>query len=253
MLFRSRVEEFQSTFDPQMATLYFQFGRYLLICSSQPGGQAANLQGIWNYKLLAPWDGKYTTDINVEMNYWPAEITNLPEMHEPFLQLIKETAEQGKQTAEMYGCRGWALHHNTDIWRSTGSVDGAAWGIWPTCNAWFSQHLWDRFLFSGDKDYLTEVYPLMRGACEFYLDFLVKEPQNNWLVASPSYSPENKPTVNGKRDFVVVAGATMDNQMIDDLFRNTIQAAQLMNESPLFIDSLQSVVNQLAPMQIGRC
>ena len=247
-----RVEEFQSTFDPQMATLYFQFGRYLLICSSQPGGQAANLQGIWNYKLLAPWDGKYTTDINVEMNYWPAEITNLPEMHEPFLQLIKETAEQGKQTAEMYGCRGWALHHNTDIWRSTGSVDGAAWGIWPTCNAWFSQHLWDRFLFSGDKDYLTEVYPLMRGACEFYLDFLVKEPQNNWLVASPSYSPENKPTVNGKRDFVVVAGATMDNQMIDDLFRNTIQAAQLMNESPLFIDSLQSVVNQLAPMQIGR-
>ena len=247
-----RVEEFNSTFDPQMAALYFQFGRYLLICSSQPGGQAANLQGIWNYKLLAPWDGKYTTDINVEMNYWPAEITNLSEMHEPFLQLIKETAEQGRQTAEMYGCHGWTLHHNTDIWRSTGSVDGAAWGIWPTCNAWFSQHLWDRYLFSGDKEYLAEVYPLMRGACEFYLDFLINEPKNNWLVASPSYSPENKPTVNGKRDFVVVAGATMDNQMIDDLFRNTIEAARLMNESPLFIDSLQTVVSQLVPMQVGR-
>ena len=247
-----RVEEFNSNFDPQMAALYFQFGRYLLICCSQPGGQAANLQGIWNYKLLAPWDGKYTTDINVEMNYWPAEITNLPEMHEPFLELIKETAEQGKQTAEMYGCRGWTLHHNTDIWRSTGSVDGASWGIWPTCNAWFSQHLWDRYLFSGDKEYLAEVYPLMRGACEFYLDFLINEPKNNWLVASPSYSPENKPTVNGKRDFVVVAGTTMDNQMIDDLFRNTIEAAQLMNESPLFIDSLQTVVKQLAPMQVGK-
>ncbi len=246
-----RVAEFSSTFDPQLAALYFQFGRYLLISSSQPGGQAANLQGIWNYQLLAPWDGKYTTDINVEMNYWPAEITNLPEMHEPFLQLIRETAEQGKQTAEMYGCRGWALHHNTDIWRSTGAVDGASWGIWPTCNAWFAQHLWDRYLFSGDKTYLEEMYPLMRGACEFYLDFLVNEPKNNWLVASPSYSPENKPTVNGKRSFVVVAGATMDNQMIDDLFRNTIEAGKLMNESPLFIDSLQTVVNQLAPMQVG--
>ena len=247
-----RIVEFKDTFDPQLSALYFQFGRYLLICSSQPGGQAANLQGIWNYKLFAPWDGKYTTDINAEMNYWPAEITNLPEMHEPFLQLIKETAIQGKQTAEMYGCRGWALHHNTDIWRSTGSVDGAAWGIWPTCNAWFSQHLWDRYLFSGDNNYLTEVYPLMKGACEFYLDFLVNEPKNNWLVASPSYSPENKPSVNGKRDFVVVAGATMDNQMIDDLFRNTIEAGKVMNESSLFIDSLQSVVNQLAPMQIGK-
>lgn len=247
-----RVVEFSNTFDPHMSALYFQFGRYLLICSSQPGGQAANLQGIWNYQRRAPWDGKYTTDINVEMNYWPAELTNLPEMHEPFLQLVKEVAEQGKQTAEMYGCRGWTLHHNTDIWRSTGSVDGAAWGIWPTCNAWFCQHLWDRFLFSGDKNYLQEVYPLMRTACEFYLDFLIREPQNNWLVASPSYSPENKPTVNGKRDFVVVAGATMDNQMISDLFYNTLQAGSMLEEAPLFLDSLQTVFNQLAPMQIGR-
>ena len=247
-----RVKEFSSSFDPQMAALYFQFGRYLLICSSQPGGQAANLQGIWNYQLRAPWDGKYTTDINVEMNYWPAESTSLPEMHEPFLQLVKEVAIQGRKSAAMYGCRGWTLHHNTDIWRSTGAVDGPGYGIWPTCNAWFCQHLWDRYLFSGDKNYLAEVYPLMRGACEFYLDFLVREPENNWLVVAPSYSPENRPVVNGKRDFVVVAGATMDNQMVYDLFYNTIAAAQLMNENTTFTDSLQTVVNHLAPMQVGR-
>lgn len=235
-----------------MAALYFQFGRYLLICSSQPGGQAANLQGIWNYQLRAPWDGKYTTDINVEMNYWPAETTALPEMHEPFLQLVKEVAIQGRESAAMYGCRGWTLHHNTDIWRSTGAVDGPKYGVWPTCNAWFCQHLWDRYLFSGDKNYLAEVYPIMRGACEFYLDFLVREPQNNWLVVAPSYSPENSPSVNGKRDFVIVAGATMDNQMVYDLFHNTIQAATLINEHESFTDSLQTVAKHLAPMQVGR-
>ncbi|WP_455585358.1 glycoside hydrolase family 95 protein [Bacteroides sp.] len=247
-----RVREFASTFDPQLSALYFQFGRYLLICCSQPGGQAANLQGIWNYQLRAPWDGKYTTDINVEMNYWPAESTNLPEIHEPFLQLIKDVAEQGRQSAAMYGCRGWTLHHNTDIWRSTGSVDGPGYGIWPTCNAWFCQHLWDRYLFSGNRDYLSEVYPLMRSACEFYLDFLIREPQNNWLVVAPSYSPENRPVVNGKRDFVVVAGATMDNQMVSDLFHNTLEAASLTGESSAFTDSLQSVIQNLAPMQVGR-
>lgn len=247
-----RVAEFAKNFDPQLAALYFQFGRYLLICSSQPGGQAANLQGIWNYQLRAPWDGKYTTDINVEMNYWPAESTSLPEMHEPFLQLVKEVALQGRETAAMYGCRGWALHHNTDIWRSTGAVDGPGYAIWPTCNAWFSQHLWDRYLFSGDKNYLAEVYPLMRGACEFYLDFLIREPENNWLVVSPSYSPENRPVVAGKRDFVVVAGTTMDNQMVYDLFHSTLQAAKLMNENTAFTDSLQTVARHLAPMQVGR-
>jgi alpha-L-fucosidase 2 len=247
-----RVEEFASTFDPQLAALYFQFGRYLLICSSQPGGQAANLQGIWNYQLYAPWDGKYTTDINVEMNYWPAEATNLSELHEPFLRLVKECAEQGKATAEMYGCRGWTLHHNTDIWRSTGSVDGAAWGIWPTCNAWFCQHLWDRYLFSGDKNYLAEVYPLMKSACQFYFDFLVTDPESGKLVASPSYSPENTPTVDGRRDFIVVAGATMDNQMIYDLMRNTAEAAVVMNEDVAFIDSLRNIGDRLVPMQVGR-
>lgn len=247
-----RVKEFASTFDPQLAALYFQFGRYLLICSSMPGGQAANLQGIWNYKLRAPWDGKYTTDINVEMNYWPAEVTNLPEMHEPFLSLVKDVSITGKDAAAMYGCRGWTLHHNTDIWRSTGAVDGPKYGVWPTCNAWFAQHLWDRYLFSGDKNYLAGVYPIMKEACKFYLDFLVREPENNWLVVAPSYSPENSPSVNGKRSFVIVAGATMDNQMVSDLFRNTIDAAAVMNEDAAFVDSLRNVADNLAPMQVGR-
>ena len=232
--------------------LYFQYGRYLMLSSSRGMNLPNNLQGIWNYQLRAPWDGKYTTDINVEMNYWPAETTALSEMHEPFLQLVKEVAIQGRESASMYGCRGWTLHHNTDIWRTTGAVDGAKYGVWPTCNAWFCQHLWDRYLFSGDKNYLAEVYPIMRGACEFYLDFLVREPKNNWLVVAPSYSPENSPSVNGKRGFVIVAGTTMDNQMVYDLFYNTIQAANLMNENTAFTDSLQTVANHLAPMQVGR-
>jgi len=247
-----RVKEFAKNFDPQLAALYFQFGRYLLICSSQPGGQAANLQGIWNYQLRAPWDGKYTTDINVEMNYWPAEVTNLAEMHEPFLQLVKDAAQQGKESAAMYGCRGWTLHHNTDIWRSTGAVDGPRYGVWPTCNAWFCQHLWDRYLFSGDESYLRSVYPLMKEASEFYLDFLVKEPENGWLVVAPSYSPENAPNVNGKRDFVIIAGCTMDNQMVFDLLSNTIQAAKIVGEDESFIKSLQNTVVQLPPMQVGK-
>lgn len=247
-----RIREFAATSDPQLAALYFQFGRYLLICCSQPGGQAANLQGIWNDRRHAPWDGKYTTDINVEMNYWPAEVANLAEMHEPFLDLVKHTAERGRAAAAMYGCRGWTLHHNTDIWCAAGAVDGPKYGIWPTCNAWFCQHLWDRYLFSGDRDYLAEVYPLMRDACRFYLDFLVTDPRNGYSVVVPSYSPENAPKVNGKRSFVVVAGATMDNQLVHDLFSNTLDAAAVVGEEPAFADSLRRVLDRLPPMQVGR-
>ncbi len=247
-----RLGEFAAESDPHLAALYFQFGRYLLICSSQPGGQAANLQGIWNERRHAPWDGKYTTDINVEMNYWPAETTNLAEMHEPFIDLVARTAEQGRASAAMYGCRGWTLHHNTDIWCSTGAVDGPKYGIWPTCNAWFCQHLWDRYLFSGDKRYLEQVYPLMRDACRFYFDFLVTDPRFGYLVAAPSYSPENAPRVDGRRDFVIVAGATMDNMLLHDLFSNTLEAAAVVGETPAFADSLRSVLGCLAPMRVGR-
>jgi len=247
-----RVAEFASKFDPQLAALYFQFGRYLLICCSQPGGQAAGLQGIWNYQLRAPWDGKYTININTEMNYWPAEVTSLPEMHEPFLQLIRDVAETGKQTADMYGCRGWALHHNTDIWRSTGAVDGSRYGIWPTSNAWFCHHLWDRYLFSGDRAYLQSVYPIMKSACEFFEDFLIKEPKNGWWVVSPSSSPENIPAFARQMNVSVFAGCTMDNQMVFDLMTNTARAAEILGVDAAQIEKWNSIAAGLPPLQVGQ-
>jgi len=251
-----RVAQFASTFDPQLVELYFQFGRYLLICCSQPGGQAANLQGIWNESRQAPWDGKYTTNINVEMNYWPAFVCGIPQTFDPFLQLVKDCAEHGKETAAMYGCRGWTLHHNTDIWRSTGAVDGAYNGMWPTGAAWFCQQIWDGYLFNQDPKYLEEIYPIMKSACEFFIDFLVAEPVsgNNYLVVAPSYSPENAPHVQdvlGKGNITTVFGATMDNQMMADLFGNTIEAAALMGENAAFVDTLKNIKSRLAPMKIG--
>ena len=172
-----RLKNFDSVNDPQFVTLYYQFGRYLLISSSQPGGQPANLQGIWNNKLYPPWDSKYTININAEMNYWPAEKTNLSELHEPFLQMVKEMSVTGSQTAkDMYGARGWMAHHNTDIWRATGAVDGAFWGIWNNGGGWSSQHLWEHYLYNGDKKYLASVYPVLKGAALFYADFLIEHP-----------------------------------------------------------------------------
>ena len=249
-----RVADFRNTFDPQLVELYFQFGRYLLISCSQPGGQAANLQGIWNESRQAPWDGKYTTNINVEMNYWPAYVCGLPQTFDPFLQLVKDCAEHGKETAAMYGCRGWTLHHNTDIWRSTGMVDGAYNGMWPTGAAWFCQQIWDSYLFNQDPDYLKEIYPIMKSACEFFIDFLVEEPVsgNRYLVVAPSYSPENAPQMDpDNRNITTSFGVTMDNQMMADLFGNTIEAAALMNENALFVDTLKTIKSRLAPMKVG--
>ncbi|MDR2859823.1 MAG: glycoside hydrolase family 95 protein, partial [Mediterranea sp.] len=182
-----RILEFAKSNDPQLVALYFQFGRYLLISASQPGGQAANLQGIWNDLMQAPWDSKYTTNINAEMNYWPAEVTNLPELHQPFIDMVKELAVSGAETAKaMYGTRGWVLHHNSDLWRLTGPIDFAGSGMWPTGEAWVSQHLWERYLYSGDTSYLADVYPTMKGAALFLLDFLTEEPEHHWLVIAPS-------------------------------------------------------------------
>lgn len=247
-----RVVEFKEAFDPHLAALYFQFGRYLLISSSQPGGQAANLQGIWNYQRRAPWDGKYTSNINLEMNYWPAEITALGECHEPLLRLIREVSETGREAAAMYNARGWTLHHNTDIWRSTGAVDGPTYGIWPTCNAWLCQAMWDRYQITGDEAFLKEIFPLMREASYFYFDMLVRDPKTGYLVVAPSFSPENRPNVDGKRNFSVVYGTTMDNQMVADLMRNTAFAARHLGAEPTFIDSLEWVASSLPPMRVGR-
>ncbi|HPC98511.1 MAG TPA: glycoside hydrolase family 95 protein, partial [Bacteroidales bacterium] len=222
-----RVEQFAKSDDPQLVSLYFQFGRYLLISSSRPGGQPANLQGIWNYQLTPSWDSKYTVNINTEMNYWPAELTNLAEMHEPLFRMVQELSETGRQTArDMYGARGWVLHHNTDIWRFTGPIDGAFWGMWPMGGAWLSQHLFDRYDFSGDLNFLKSIYPVVKEASLFFLDFLVEEPEHKWLVVAPSVSPENAPQVHPK--YSISAGTTMDNQLLFDLFSKTVKASKIL-------------------------
>lgn len=248
-----RVKEFAVSDDPQLISLYFQYGRYLLISSSQPGRQPANLQGIWNDKLNPVWKCRYTTNVNAEMNYWPAEVTNLSEMHEPFLQMIRELYENGQEAArEMYGCRGWVLHHNTDLWRMNGAVDKAYCGTWPTCNAWLCHHLWERYLYSGDKDFLASVYPIMKSASEFFVDFLVRDPNTGYMVVTPSNSPENAPRQwKGKAN--LFAGITMDNQLVFDLFTNTEAAAHILNgKDEQFCDTIRSLKKQLPPMQVGQ-
>ena len=245
-----RIRTFRETRDPALVAAYFQFGRYLLISCSQPGTQAANLQGIWNARTTAPWCGNYTTNINLEMNYWPAELTNLPELHEPLLALIRDLAESGAVTARnMYGCRGWVLHHNSDLWRITGALDFAYCGLWPSGGAWLCQHLWDRYLYNGDKKYLAEVYPLMKGAAEFFVDFLVEDPRTGYLVVTPSDSPENHPA--GMKSHVF-AGVTMDNQLVTDLFTNTARAAAVLERDAAFADTLDAMRRRLPPMRIGQ-
>ncbi|MBN1396508.1 MAG: glycoside hydrolase family 95 protein [Bacteroidetes bacterium] len=246
-----RIAEFAGGNDPQLAALYFQFGRYLLISCSQPGGQPATLQGLWNNQLYPPWDSKYTVNINTEMNYWPSESTNLSEMNEPLIQMIKELSETGQQTAkEMYGAKGWVLHHNTDIWRINGPVDGSYWGMWPMGGAWLSQHLWEKYSFSGDKEYLRSVYPILKSATEFYLSFLVEYPGHDWLVVCPSVSPENSPSCHPESS--ISAGTTMDNQLLFDLFTKTMKAAEILKIDKDFTSQISNALKRLPPMQIGQ-
>jgi len=244
-----RLESFSKKEDLSLVSLYFQFGRYLLISSSRPGGQPANLQGIWNDKLAPPWDSKYTVNINTEMNYWPAEITNLSELHQPLFSMLKDLSETGKLSAQnMYHARGWNVHHNTDIWRISGLVDGGFYGLWPMGGAWLSQHLWQHYLFTGDKDFLAEYYPILKSCSEFYADALQEEPKNKWLVVSPSMSPENK-YIDGVG---ITYGATMDNQLVFDVFSNAINASKALNIDVEFADSVESLRKRLPPMQIGK-
>lgn len=246
-----RLKNFSTSHDPHLAVLYFQYGRYLLISSSQPGGQPANLQGIWNNKMRPPWDSKYTININAEMNYWPAERTNLSELHEPFLQMVRELSESGKETARvMYGARGWMAHHNTDIWRATGAIDGAFWGAWTAGGGWTSQHLWEHYLYTGDKDFLASAYPILKGAALFYVDFLVEHPGKHWLVVNPGMSPENAPKAHDGSS--LDAGATMDNQIVFDVFNTTIRAARLLNRDKSFVDTLLRMRDRLPPMHVGQ-
>jgi len=246
-----RIKQFASGNDQQLAALYFQFGRYLLISSSQPGGQPANLQGIWNDQLYPPWDSKYTININTEMNYWPSEITNLSEMNEPLIQMVRELSQTGRQTAkDMYGADGWVVHHNTDIWRMSGPIDGSYWGMWPMGGAWLCQHLFEKYEYNGDSEYLKSVYPVMKGAVEFFLSFLVEEPQHKWLVVSPSVSPENSPADHPESS--ISTGTTMDNQLLFDLFTKTIKAAEILKTDKEFVKEIKETLKRLPPMQIGQ-
>ena len=235
--------------DPQLAALYYQFGRYLLIASSRPGTQPANLQGIWNQEIQPPWDSKYTININTEMNYWPAETTNLSELHEPLFQLVREIAETGRRTARVhYGADGWVCHHNTDLWRASAPIDGAFWGMWPAGGAWLATHLWEHYLFSGDREFLLEAYPILAGACRFFLDTLVEDPRSGFLVTVPSVSPENR----HPRGSSICAGPSMDMSILRDLFAATAEAADLLDRDGEFREALLAARARLAPLRIGR-
>lgn len=251
-----RIELFGTRTDNYLVATYFQFGRYLLISSSQPDNMnPANLQGIWNDKMLPSWDSKYTTNINLEMNYWPSEVCNLTEMNEPLFKLIREIYEQGKQTArEMYGAEGWVLHHNTDQWRITGPVDRAQTGLWPVGAAWLCRHLWEHYLYTGDKDFLRQYYPIMLDAARFFTQTLQKHPTKGWLVVCPGESPEH----GGKgRPTPLDAGVTMDNQIVTELYTNVLAASKILNNLDNLVnldvlDTIKAQLAQLPPMQIGR-
>ena len=245
-----RLDKFTGSRDMAMVALMFNYGRYLLISSSQPGGQAANLQGVWNNNKNAPWDSKYTININTEMNYWPAEVTNLSQNAEPLFSLVKDLSETGAKTAkEMYGCRGWMAHHNTDIWRIAGPVDGAQWGMFPNGGDWLSTHLWQHYLYTGDKVFLRQWYPVLKGAAEFYLDYMQPLPGTQWKVTVPSVSPEQGPM--GKKT-AVTAGCTMDNQIAFDALNNAIHASEVLGVDEAERRQMKTLLSQIPPMQIGK-
>ena len=244
-----RIKNFAAGQDPQLAALYFQFGRYLLISSSRPGGQPATLQGLWNDSLKPPWDSKYTININTEMNYWPAEPGNLTECVAPLTQMVLDLAETGRRTARVhYDARGWVTHHNTDLWRATGPIDGPGSGMWPMGGAWLLQNLWEHYLFTGDKKYLEKIYPAMKGSAQFFLDTLVEEPTHHWLVTCPSVSPENRHP-GGKTS--LCAGPTMDLEILRDLFDHCVQASEILGTDEKFAAQVAATRARLAPLQIG--
>jgi alpha-L-fucosidase 2 len=252
-----RLRAFAESDDPQLAALLFQFGRYLLVCSSRPGCQPANLQGIWNGSMHPSWDCKYTTNINLEMNYWPAEVTNLSECHQPLLEMIPELAEQGRNTARLtYGAPGWVLHHNTDLWRATAPINGPYWGNWPCGGAWLCTHLWEHYLFTEEKEFLRKVYPVMKGSAEFFLETLQEHPKYKWLVTCPSSSPENAPRnaqeTSSGQSASICAGPTMDMQILRYLFGSYARASEILGIDADFRRKVLKARSRLAPNQIGQ-
>ena len=252
-----RLAAFDGT-DLDMVSLMMQYGRYLLISSSQPGGQPANLQGVWNHKMDPAWDSKYTININAEMNYWPANVANLAETQEPLFSMIRDLSVTGAKTARtMYNCPGWVAHHNTDLWRIAGPVDGTSWGMFPTGGAWLTTHLWQYYLYTGDKRFLDAYYPILKGAADFLLSYMQEYPKNGevkqaagWLVTVPTVSPEHGPV--GKNT-TVTAGSTMDNQIVFDVLSSTLKAHQILGyNNVVYTTMLTNAIAKLPPMQIGR-
>jgi alpha-L-fucosidase 2 len=259
-----RIKSFDGANDPSLPGLVFQFGRYLLVSSSRPGTQPANLQGIWNDKMNPAWDSKYTTNINTEMNYWPAEVGNLAECAEPLFRMVRELTDQGAEVArEHYGAVGWVFHQNTDLWRVAAPMDGPSWGTFTTGGAWLATHLWEHYLFGGDREFLKDVYPVMKGSAEFFLDFLVPHPRYDWLVTNPSTSPENFPAVPGRVPFFdeittfktttsICAGSTIDMRILDALFEQVARAAEILGVDRDLRKRVLEARAKLAPMRIGR-
>ncbi|RLD22225.1 MAG: glycoside hydrolase family 95 protein [Bacteroidetes bacterium] len=259
-----RMVNIQSTPDPQMASLSYQFGRFLLISSSRAGTQPANLQGIWNKDMNPKWDSKYTTNINTEMNYWPAESANLSELTQPLFKMIEELTDQGAQVAkEHYGANGWVFHQNTDIWRVAAPMDGPTWGTFTVGGAWLTTHLWEHYLYTKDIEFLEKIYPIIKGSVEFFIDFLVEHPNGKWLVTNPSNSPENPPEGPGYEYFydevtgsyyftTIAAGSTMDMQILKDLFNYYIEAAEVLHKDEEYAVKVSEARDRLVPSQIGK-
>ncbi|MFI5195426.1 MAG: glycosyl hydrolase family 95 catalytic domain-containing protein, partial [Chitinophagales bacterium] len=260
-----RIMKFQSADDPQLAALCYQFGRYILISSSRPGSQPANLQGIWNNDMNPPWDSKYTTNINTEMNYWAVESANLSECAEPLLKMLNEITDQGSAVArEHYGARGWVLHQNTDIWRVAAPMDGPTWGTFTVGGAWLTNELWEHYLFTKDKDFVKAFYPILKGSVEFFMDFLVERPGSQWLVTNPSTSPENFPASRDNKPYfdevtggmipgtTICSGSSIDMEILTDLFANFQQAAELLGTDREFALKVAAARKRLVPPQIGK-
>ena len=260
-----RMLKIQSSPDPQLAALCYQFGRYILISSSRPGTQPANLQGIWNNDMNPAWDSKYTTNINTEMNYWAVESANLSECIKPLQKMVEELTDQGSAVArEHYGAKGWVFHQNTDIWRVAAPMDGPSWGTFTVGGAWLVNELWNHYLFTKDENFAKEFYPVMKGSVQFFLDFLVKHPRGKWLVTNPSTSPENFPMSPGNGRYfdevtgsfipgtTICAGSSIDMQILHDLFANFIQAGTVLNQDAELVKQVKASAAMLVPPQIGK-
>ncbi|MFA5817366.1 MAG: glycoside hydrolase family 95 protein [Bacteroidales bacterium] len=259
-----RMTGFATNSDPNLASLCYHFGRYLLISSSRPGTEPANLQGIWNDNMNPSWDSKYTTNINLEMNYWPVESGNLSDCAEPLIRLVRELTDQGSQVAkEHYGARGWVFHQNTDIWRVAAPMDGPTWGTFTVGGAWLTTHLWEHYLYTMDRNYLKDIYPVMKGSVEFFMDFLVAHPNGKWLVTNPSNSPENPPKGPGYKYFydevtgsyyftTICYGSSMDMQILTDLFGYFGEASEILGVDQDFAQKVAAARARLVPPQIGK-